>query len=145
MTYFHIIWGYSGVDIIYVFFFQIFKVFKSTEFDSKSYHQPYMLPESFCIIAPTMVFFSSALSDCPGLECAQVVRRLRFQAHVLLDEATCEQRGRFGELLLLLPPLQSTAWQMVEQLQLARLLGEANMDSLLQEMLLGESATGNRC
>ncbi|XP_062868750.1 hepatic nuclear factor 4, beta [Trichomycterus rosablanca] len=86
-----------------------------------------------------IIFFAP---DCPGLECSQMVRRLRFQAHVLLDEATCEQRGRFGELLLLLPPLQSMALHMVEQLQLARLLGEANMDSLLQEMLLGESATG---
>jgi hypothetical protein len=70
------------------------------------------------------------------------VRRLRFQAQVLLDEATCEQRGRFGELLLMLTPLQSVAWQMVETLQLARLLGEPSVDSLLQEMLLGEGATG---
>lgn len=69
-----------------------------------------------------------------------MVRRLRFQAQVLLDEATCEQRGRFGELLLLLPPLQSMALQMVEQLQLVRLLGEASVDSLLQEMLLGEGS-----
>ncbi|XP_022525805.2 hepatic nuclear factor 4, beta [Astyanax mexicanus] len=84
-----------------------------------------------------IIFFAP---DCPGLESSQMVRRLRFQAQVLLDEATCEQRGRFGELLLLLPPLQSMAWQMVEQLQLARLLGEASVDSLLQEMLLGEGA-----
>lgn len=67
-----------------------------------------------------------------------MVRHLRFQAHLLLEEATCEQRGRFGELLLILPPLQSVAWQMVETLHLAQLLGEAKMDSLLQEMLLGE-------
>lgn len=67
---------------------------------------------------------------------------MRFQAQVLLDEATYEQRGRFGELLLMLPPLQSVAWQMVEQLQLARLLGEASVDTLLQEMLLGEGAAG---
>ncbi|XP_064835003.1 hepatocyte nuclear factor 4-beta-like isoform X2 [Oncorhynchus masou masou] len=87
----------------------------------------------------TIIFFSP---DCPGLEAPQTVRRLRFQAQVLLDEATCEQRGRFGELLLMLPPLQSVAWQMVETLQLARLLGEPSVDSLLQEMLLGEGATG---
>ncbi|CDQ76759.1 unnamed protein product, partial [Oncorhynchus mykiss] len=88
----------------------------------------------------TIVFFSP---DCPGLEAPQTVRQLRFQAQVLLDEATCEQRGRFGELLLILPPLQSVAWQMVETLQLARLLGEPSVDSLLQEMLLGEGATGS--
>lgn len=81
------------------------------------------------------------VSDCPGLQCAQAVRRLRFQAQVLLDESTSEQRGRFGELLLLLTTLQSVAWQMVEQLQLMRLLGKANVDSLLMEMLLGEEAT----
>ncbi|XP_067272928.1 hepatic nuclear factor 4, beta [Pseudorasbora parva] len=86
----------------------------------------------------TIVFFAP---DCPGLQCVQAVRRLRFQAQVLLDEATSEQRGRFGELLLLLTTLQSVAWQMVEQLQLMRLLGKANVDSLLMEMLLGEEAT----
>ena len=80
------------------------------------------------------------MPDCPGLESPQAVRQLRFQVQVLLDEATCEQRGRFGELLLMLPPLQSVAWHMVETLQLARLLGEARVDSLLQEMLLGEGA-----
>ncbi|XP_070759038.1 hepatocyte nuclear factor 4-beta-like [Enoplosus armatus] len=85
----------------------------------------------------TIVFFAP---DCPGLESPQVVRHLRFQAHLLLEEATCEQRGRFGELLLMLPPLQSVAWQMVETLHLAQLLGEARMDNLLQEMLLGEGA-----
>ncbi|XP_039994265.1 hepatic nuclear factor 4, beta isoform X2 [Xiphias gladius] len=84
----------------------------------------------------TIVFFAP---DCPGLESPKVVRHLRFQAQLLL-EATCEQRGRFGELLLILPPLQSVAWQMVETLHLAQLLGEARMDSLLQEMLLGEGA-----
>ncbi|XP_026863250.1 hepatic nuclear factor 4, beta [Electrophorus electricus] len=93
--------------------------------------------EFVCLKA--IVFFAP---DCPGLECSPLVRRLRFQAQVLLDEAASEQRGRFGELLLLLPPLQSVAWHMVEQLQLARLLGEANVDSLLQEMLLGEGAAG---
>ncbi|XP_044058433.1 hepatic nuclear factor 4, beta isoform X2 [Siniperca chuatsi] len=85
----------------------------------------------------TIVFFAP---DCPGLESPQVVRHLRFQAHLLLEEAICEQRGRFGEILLMLPPLQSVAWQMVETLHLAQLLGEARMDDLLQEMLLGEGA-----
>ncbi|XP_047435791.1 hepatic nuclear factor 4, beta [Mugil cephalus] len=83
----------------------------------------------------SIVFFAP---DCPGLESPQVVRHLRLQAHLLLEEATSEQRGRFGELLLILPPLQSVAWQMVETLHLAQLLGEARMDSLLLEMLLGE-------
>ncbi|KAK5610550.1 Hepatocyte nuclear factor 4-beta [Crenichthys baileyi] len=82
-----------------------------------------------------IVFFAP---DCPRLENPRVIRYLRLQAHVLLEEATCEQRGRLGALLLILPSLQSVAWQMVETLHLATLLGEARMDSLLQEMLLGE-------
>lgn len=82
-----------------------------------------------------VVFFAP---DCPRLESPRVIRHLRFQAHLLLEEATCEQRGRFGELLLTLPALQSVTWQMVETLHFAQLLGEAKMDSLLQEMLLGE-------
>ncbi|KAM7014971.1 LOW QUALITY PROTEIN: hepatic nuclear factor 4, beta [Tautogolabrus adspersus] len=85
----------------------------------------------------SIVFLSP---DCKGLQSPQVVRHLRFQAHLLLEEATSEQRGRFGDLLLILPPLQSVAWQMVETLRLAQLLGEARVDNLLQEMLLWEGA-----
>lgn len=94
-----------------------------------------------CTLSP-LKYMSSylGLADCPGLESPQLVRHLRFQAQLLLEEATSEQRGRFGELLLILPSLQSVAWQMVETLHLAQLLGEARMDSLLQEMLLGEGA-----
>lgn len=46
-------------------------------------------------------------------------------------------RGRFGEILLLLPVLQSITWQMIEQIQFAKLFGMAHIDTLLQEMLLG--------
>lgn len=46
-------------------------------------------------------------------------------------------RGRFGELLLILPVLQSITWQMIEQIQIAKFFGAAHIDSLLQEMLLG--------
>ncbi|KAK6477164.1 hepatocyte nuclear factor 4-beta-like [Huso huso] len=82
----------------------------------------------------TIIFFDP---DCPGVEQCLVVKQLRFQAQILLEDSSSERRGRFGELLLLLPPLQSVAWQMVEQLQLARMVGAAQVDSLLQEMLLG--------
>lgn len=47
------------------------------------------------------------------------------------------RRGRFGEILLMLPVLQSITWQMIEQIQFAKLFGMAHIDSLLQEMLLG--------
>jgi hypothetical protein len=45
--------------------------------------------------------------------------------------------GRFGEILLLLPTLQSITWQMIEQIQFAKICGVAKVDNLLQEMLLG--------
>lgn len=50
-------------------------------------------------------------------------------------------RGRFGEILLMLPVLQSIERQMIEQIQFAKLFGVAHIDSLLQEMLLGGMST----
>lgn len=54
-----------------------------------------------------------------------------------VDDRQYEFRGRFGELLLLLPSLRSIAWQMIEHVQVIRLFGLAKIDNLLQEMLLG--------
>lgn len=36
-----------------------------------------------------------------------------------------------------MPVLQSITWQMIEQIQFAKLFGVAHIDNLLQEMLLG--------
>lgn len=49
----------------------------------------------------------------------------------------CSKRGRFGEILLILPILQSIAMAVIEQIQFAKVFGVAHIDSLLQEMLLG--------
>merc|ERR1712071_429106 len=59
-----------------------------------------------------------------------------------LEDYICDRqydtRGRFGEILLTLPSLQSITWQMVEQISVAaKTYGVANIDNLLQEMLLG--------
>lgn len=54
-----------------------------------------------------------------------------------------ESRGRFGEILLLLPILQSITWQMIDQIQFAKIFGVAHIDSLLQEMLLGGELAEN--
>ena len=48
-----------------------------------------------------------------------------------------DARGRFGALLLTLPSLQSISWQMIHQINVAKLSGYTQIDSLLQEMLLG--------
>ena len=54
-----------------------------------------------------------------------------------INDRQYDSRGRFGELLLLLPVLQSITWQMIEQIQFVKLFGMAKIDNLLQEMLLG--------
>jgi len=54
-----------------------------------------------------------------------------------ISDRQYESRGRFGEILLILPVLQSITWQMIEQIQFAKIFGVAHIDSLLQEMLLG--------
>ena len=80
-------------------------------------------------------------SDAKGLGEPGKVKSIRYQIQLLLEDYVADRqyacRGRYGELLLALPPLQSVAWQMIEQIQLARLFGVTRIDSLLQEMLLG--------
>lgn len=52
------------------------------------------------------------------------------------DRSRDKCRGRFGEILLLLPVLQSIALQLIEQIHLARIFGVVHVDNLFQEMLL---------
>ena len=51
-----------------------------------------------------------------------------------------EARGRFGSIILTLPSLQSISWQMIQQIKVANYTGITQIDSLLQEMLLGGPA-----
>ncbi|XP_071824708.1 hepatocyte nuclear factor 4-gamma-like isoform X3 [Apostichopus japonicus] len=85
-----------------------------------------------------IVFFDP---DAKGLSDPNKIKGLRYQVQTHLEDyindRQYESRGRFGEILLLLPPLQSITWQMIEQIQFARLFGVAKVDNLLQEMLLG--------
>ncbi|XP_063801765.1 hepatocyte nuclear factor 4-beta-like isoform X2 [Pseudophryne corroboree] len=88
-----------------------------------------------------IIFFDP---DCKGLSDSSKVKNMRFQVQVNLEDyindRQYDSRGRFSDILLLLPPLQSITWQMIEQVQFAKLFGMAQIDSLLQEMLLGGSA-----
>ncbi|XP_072014317.1 hepatocyte nuclear factor 4-gamma-like [Amphiura filiformis] len=85
-----------------------------------------------------IVFFDP---DAKGLSEPGKIKSLRYQVQIHLEDyindRQYDSRGRFGEILLLLPPLQSITWQMIEQIQFARLFGVAKVDNLLQEMLLG--------
>ena len=81
-------------------------------------------------------------ADARGLSNPKKIKSLRFEVHTSLEDYINDKcydvpKGKFGELLLLLPTLQSVAVQMVEQLQFARLFGVTKVDNLLQEMLLG--------
>ncbi|TRY98800.1 hypothetical protein DNTS_013108 [Danionella cerebrum] len=88
-----------------------------------------------------IVFFDP---DAKGLSDPSKIKRMRYQVQVSLEDyindRQYDSRGRFGELLLLLPTLQSITWQMIEQIQFVKLFGMAKIDNLLQEMLLGGSA-----
>lgn len=82
------------------------------------------------------------LADAKGLGEPHRITRIRRQILINLedyisDEHMYKSRGRFGEILLILPVLQSITWQMIEQIQFAKLFGVAHIDNLLQEMLLG--------
>ncbi|XP_054719124.1 hepatocyte nuclear factor 4-alpha-like [Uloborus diversus] len=80
-----------------------------------------------------------------GLSDSSRIKALRDQIQTNLEDYVNDRqydsRGRFGEILLLLPALQSITWQMIEQIQFAKLFGMARIDNLLQEMLLGGASS----
>lgn len=85
-----------------------------------------------------IVFFDP---EARGLSEHAKIKSLRYQVQINLEDyindRQYESRGRFGEILLTLPALQSISWQLIEQIQFAKLFGTAKIDNLLQEMLLG--------
>lgn len=84
--------------------------------------------------------------DAKGLSDPVKIKNMRFQVQISLEDyindRQYDSRGRFGELLLLLPTLQSITWQMIEQIQFVKLFGMVKIDNLLQEMLLGGECPG---
>ncbi|KAG2458587.1 HNF4 factor, partial [Polypterus senegalus] len=87
-----------------------------------------------------IVFFDP---DAKSFSNPNKIKHMRYQVQVSLEDyindRQYDSRGRFGELLLLLPTLQSITWQMIEQIQFVKLFGMVKIDNLLQEMLLGGS------
>lgn len=86
-----------------------------------------------------IVFFDP---NARGLGDIERIKRLRHQIQTNLEDYIGDRqydttRGRFGEILLTLPSLQSITWQMIEQINFAKNYGVAQIDNLLQEMLLG--------
>ncbi|XP_069777277.1 hepatocyte nuclear factor 4-gamma-like isoform X4 [Narcine bancroftii] len=89
----------------------------------------------------SMSYKDILLLDAKALNDPSKIKNMRYQVQVCLEDyindRQYDSRGRFGELLLLLPTLQSITWQMIEQIQFVKLFGLAKIDNLLQEMLLG--------
>ncbi|XP_063709124.1 hepatocyte nuclear factor 4-gamma isoform X2 [Culicoides brevitarsis] len=98
----------------------------------------YALDESEMACIKALVFFDP---NAKGLNEPDKIRALRHQILNNLEDYISDKlydsRGRFGEILLLLPVLQSITWQMIQQIELAKIYGVAHIDNLLQEMLLG--------
>jgi len=90
-----------------------------------------------------IVFFDP---NARGLRDIERIKGLRYQIQMNLEDYICDQqydsRGRFGEILLTLPSLQSITLQMIEQISYAKNYGVA-VDNLLQEMLLGGAVYHN--
>ena len=89
------------------------------------------------------------LADARGISDAQKIKAMRYQIQINLEDyindRQYDSRGRFGEILLVLPNLQSITWQVIEQVHYAKMFGLAKIDNLLQEMLLGGSVTSITC
>ncbi|KAH7642257.1 transcription factor hnf-4-like protein [Dermatophagoides farinae] len=87
-----------------------------------------------------IVFFDPAVKN---LKDSARVKIVRHQIQICLEDYVNDRqynsRGRFGELLLILPSLQSITWQLIEQIQFAKALGKLSIDHLIQEMLLSSS------
>ena len=80
-----------------------------------------------------IVFFDP---NARGLKQVDRIKALRHQIQVNLEDYIMDRqydtRGRFGEILLTLPSLQSITWQMIEQIEMAKTCGVAYIDNLLQ-------------
>jgi len=87
------------------------------------------------------LLFTAILADVRGLSDSAKIKAMRYQIQINLDDYISdrqyEPRGRFGDILLVLPSIQSITKQLVEVLQLATSCGAIKIDNLLQEMILG--------
>lgn len=70
------------------------------------------------------------------LEEPAAVRALRKKEHILLQSHTNMTPGRFGELLLLLPPLTTSGNLFIEHLHLEKLVGDTFDNLIAAELLL---------
>ncbi|CAB3408121.1 unnamed protein product [Caenorhabditis bovis] len=70
--------------------------------------------------------------------CLKALEKRCAQMAMAQEVESEEMECRSGKLLLLLPSLQAVAQQLVEDVQLARLFGLVNVDSLMSELILND-------
>ncbi|CAL2030836.1 hypothetical protein CAEBREN_14643 [Caenorhabditis brenneri] len=92
-----------------------------------------------------ILFFNPVVRDCTDQDAVETARYavLRSFQKRCVDKALENMEDdtfdcRSGKLLLLLPSLQAIAQQLVEDVQLARLFGLVNVDSLMEELILND-------
>uniref|UniRef100_A0A915IGC1 NR LBD domain-containing protein n=1 Tax=Romanomermis culicivorax TaxID=13658 RepID=A0A915IGC1_ROMCU len=104
-------------------------------------------------ISPNLYKLLLSRADAQGLSDRHSVKATRQNFLAVLQDYTlastramlasqgrrCVDDVRFGNILLLSPPLQAMSQQFVEDLQLASLFGMATFDKLLEELLLSSS------
>lgn len=92
-----------------------------------------------------ILFFNPVVRECTDQEQVENARyavlrslqkRCTDKALENMEDDSTECRS--GKLLLLLPSLQAIAQQLVEDVQLARLFGLVNVDSLMEELILND-------
>jgi len=80
-------------------------------------------------------------SEAKGLSDGNRIKSMRYTVQVNLEDfindRQYESRGRFGEILLMLPNLHAITGALIEQFQQAVNFGSIKVNSLLTEMLLG--------
>ncbi|CAO4361007.1 unnamed protein product [Caenorhabditis nigoni] len=92
-----------------------------------------------------ILFFNPVVRECNDqtsvenarFACLRSLQR-RCTDKAIVNQEDDSQDCRSGKLLLLLPSLQAIAQQLVEDVQLARLFGLVNVDSLMEELILND-------
>ena len=65
--------------------------------------------------------------------CIQIICNLE---DYILEHCQYTARGRLGEILCLIPTLQAISCELVDTIQFSKILGYAEVDALINEMLL---------
>jgi len=98
------------------------------------------------IALKAIMFFDHTASQLSNVK---KVKRIRNQIICNLEDYVADNcqytgRGRLGEILCLIPTLQSISGELVDVIQFSKMLGYADVDALIQEMLLNRDIGGSK-